>query len=75
LRYVDLNSVRAGLAEESAGYLWSSALPHIEGIDPSGLLDLKNWRKICSRGDWADALRDRVMEADELARLRGAATN
>ena len=72
LRYVDLNPVRAGLAERAADYLWSSALPHVESVDPSGLLDLKNWRKICSRDDWADALRDRVMEADQLARLRAA---
>ena len=34
LRYVDLNPVRAGLAEEPAAYLWSSALPHVESIDP-----------------------------------------
>ena len=72
LRYVDLNPVRAGLAEEPAAYPWSSALPHVESLDPSGLLDLKNWRKICSRGDWADVLRDRVIEADQLARLRAA---
>lgn len=33
----------------------SPALPPVKGLDPSGLLDLKNKRKIRSRGDWAGA--------------------
>ena len=72
LRYVDLNPVRAGLAERAVAYEWSSAVAHVEGRDGWGLLDGAQWRKIDRAGDWAEAIRDPVMEADELVRLRRA---
>ncbi len=72
LRYVDLNPVRAGLANQALEYEWSSAAAHVDGHDEWDLLDTKNWRKICTRGDWADALRDPIMEADQMTRLRTA---
>ena len=40
--------------------------------DEWNLLDRKSWRRICTRSDWADALRDPVIEADEMTRLRKA---
>jgi putative transposase len=72
LRYVDLNPVRAGLVAQAVEYLWSSAEAHVNGRDEWSLLDRETWRRISTRNDWADALRDRVMEADEMARLRKA---
>jgi hypothetical protein len=56
LRYVDLNPVRAGLVDRAADYRWSSARAHVEGRDPSGLLDLETWKQVCPCGDWAQAL-------------------
>ncbi len=72
LRYVDLNPVRTGLVEQAVECRWSSASAHVNGRDEWSLLDRENWRKVSARGDWADALRDPVMEADEVARLRKA---
>ena len=56
LRYVDLNSVRARLAQTAVDYRWSSARAHVDGRDPSGLLDMETWKEICPCGDWAQAL-------------------
>ena len=33
VRYVELNPVRAGLCENPFSWRWSSAVPHLEGID------------------------------------------
>ncbi len=46
LAYVDLNPVRASLAERADAYRWSSAAAHIARRDPSGLLDLFAWSDI-----------------------------
>ena len=43
MRYVEQNPVRAGLARQACEYPWSSARAHIDGTDPSGLLDLSGW--------------------------------
>ena len=72
LRYVDLNPVRAGLVEQAVEYEWSSAAAHIGVRDEWRLLDRKSWRRICTRSDWADALRDPVIETDEMKQLRRA---
>ena len=72
LRYVDLNPVRAGLIAEAVEYPWSSAAAHVGRCDKWGLLDRENWRKVSTRKDWADALRDPMIEADEMAQLRKA---
>ncbi|MDA1314476.1 MAG: hypothetical protein O2968_14145 [Acidobacteria bacterium] len=72
LRYVDLNPVRAGLVAQAVEYSWSSAEAHVNGRDEWSLLDRKTWQQISTRNDWANALRDPVMEADEMARLRKA---
>jgi putative transposase len=56
LRYVDLNPVRARLVERAEDYRWSSARAHLTGIDPAGLVDPSEWRKVCPDGDWAGTL-------------------
>ena len=37
--------MRAGLVEWPGDYRWSSAAAHLEGFDPTGLVDLKWWRR------------------------------
>ena len=73
LRYVDLNPVRAHLAEEAADYEWSSARAHVEGRDRRGLMDTDLWKQVCPREDWKQVLgRTRDEEAAEMAELRRA---
>ena len=56
IRYVELNPVRAKLAERAEGWRWSSATTHVTG-KPDGLTDLKgmaglhrNWRAMLRHG-------------------------
>jgi putative transposase len=72
LRYVDLNPVRGGLVERAADYRWSSARAHIEGRDPSGMLDLKTWKQICPCRDWEQALAWSNADEQLAERLRQA---
>lgn len=73
LRYVDLNPVRARLVERAEEYPWSSARAHLEGGDPTGLIDFELWREACPRGDWAvDLRRERAGDEDWAERLRAA---
>lgn len=44
MRYVERNPVRAGMVKLAWKYRWSSAGPHINGEDPTGLLALDEWR-------------------------------
>ena len=53
-------------------YEWSRAVAHVEGRDGWGLLDGGQWRKINKAGDCAEAIRDPVMEAEQLERIRMA---
>jgi putative transposase len=45
LRYIELNPVRAGLVRYAWDWPWSSALAHVTGIDPTGLLNMEIWSK------------------------------
>ncbi len=56
LEYVERNPARAGLAEWPGDYRWSSASAHLEGFDPTGLVDLKWWRREYDGLDWAQTL-------------------
>ena len=58
LRYVDLNPVRARLAERAVEFEWSSAQAHVTGRDPAGLLDMEEWRRLCPLGDWGEVLEE-----------------
>ena len=46
LAYVDLNPVRARLAERAEDYVWSSARAHIDGLDSDPLLDSWLWSEL-----------------------------
>ncbi len=56
LAYVERNPVRAGLVEWPGAYPWSSAAAHLEGRDPSGLVDLEWWRREYDGLDWGQSL-------------------
>ena len=73
LRYVDLNPVRARLADEAVAYRWSSAEAHVTGRDRFGLVDADRWRQICPDDDWLGTLRPaRGVDEDWAERLRAA---
>lgn len=40
------------LVERAADYHWSIARPHVEGSDPSELLDMETWQEIYPCWDW-----------------------
>lgn len=46
LAYVDLNPVRARLAERAEDYPWSSASAHLSGLDADPLLDSWLWSEL-----------------------------
>jgi putative transposase len=73
--YVERNPVRAGLVPQPWQYAWSSAAAHVDGKDPTGLLDLAAWRSRVADGE---SWRQRVtLELDEqtILRLRAATFN
>lgn len=46
LAHVDLNPVRARLAERAEDYAWSSARAHLTGLDADPLLDSWQWQEL-----------------------------
>ena len=72
LRYVDLNPVRARLADKAVSYPWSSAAAHVAGRDPAGLLDEEAWRELCPLDDWGEALATATPDEQLAERLRQA---
>jgi putative transposase len=56
LAYVEMNPVRAGLAERPGDYRWSSAGAHLGTRDAGGLVDLEWWRRESDGVDWGGAL-------------------
>ena len=70
LAYVERNPVRSKLVRRAWRYAWSSAAAHCGEADPSGLLDLSQWRKMLPRGgSWREAL-VRPEDAEGVAQLR-----
>ena len=56
LAYVEMNPVRAGLAERPGDYRWSSAGAHLGTKDAGGLIDLGWWRRESDGVDWGQTL-------------------
>lgn len=76
LVYVERNPVRAKLVRRAWRWVWSSALGHVSGKDPSGLLNLSAWKKKFPRGfDWPDwketLIKKQDKEVEESFRGRG----
>ena len=72
LAYVDLNPVRARLADRAEAYRWSSAAAHIVHADPHELLDDWIWSDIDRGHDWRDLLASRPLSATAARALRYA---
>jgi putative transposase len=66
IRYVERNPVRARLVRAASRYEWSSAAAHVNGVDETGVLDMKNWSARWKPGQWAEALRDPDEEGAKL---------
>jgi putative transposase len=71
LAYVDLNPVRAHLAQTAQEYQWSSARAHVSGCDPNDILDLDWWKTSKLGADW-DARLSAGIADDLAAALRDA---
>jgi putative transposase len=71
IRYVELNPVRAGLAESPERYRWSSAAAHLSGSDNSHLLDMAFWQQSGGAQNWQELLNTTATEGDT-KRLRSA---
>jgi putative transposase len=73
LRYVELNPVRAHLAERPELYHWSSARYHMGYAPPPGLLQISPWNERFSRETWRETLREASDDsaADELRQCTG----
>jgi putative transposase len=69
LRYVEQNPVRARICRMPWRYPWSSAAAHLGQGDPSGLLDLKAWRRAMDAENWQATLSDRE-DPDLVRQLR-----
>jgi len=67
LAYVERNPVRAGMVERARDYPWSSAVAHITGRDPRGLLDMDWWRRE-AHADWENVLDAAPRQSDEALR-------
>ncbi len=71
LRYVERNPVRAKMVRVPWRYPWSSAAAHVEGEDPTGVLDMARWRRLWKPERWREALCERQgEEARSLLRNR-----
>jgi len=56
LRYVERNPARAGIVLAPWEYPWSSAAAHCTGLDPTGLLDMTDWRTTWPGETWREYL-------------------
>jgi putative transposase len=72
LRYVELNPVRACLAQKAQDWRWSSAAAHTSGVDHSGILDMAEWERRWTPGAWREALACGVEDAALMERIREA---
>ena len=56
LSYVELNPVRAGMAEKAEAWKWSSAAAHCGLASAHPMLEMERWRKRWTVGEWRDYL-------------------
>jgi putative transposase len=54
------------MVDRAEHYVWSSAVAHVTGRDPTGLLDMDWWR-LAGRENWRQALNRRFAQCDEEA--------
>jgi REP-associated tyrosine transposase len=69
--YVELNPVRAGMADHAWEYAWSSAAAHCgAGGDPSALLNLRAWFMDVPAQEWSETLEAIAASTDPPDRIR-----
>jgi len=56
VRYVERNPVRARMVRLPWRHPWSSAAAHTGGVDTTGLLDIKSWRRSADAEVWRATL-------------------
>ena len=56
LRYVEQNPLRAGMVEKAWSYSWSSAAAHVGAAAGDEMVDLEEWRRLTTPGEWRKAL-------------------
>lgn len=66
MRYVELNPVRAGLAERPEEYEWSSAAAHAGAPDQWNLLSLDSWMDWSRPEEWALSLSESTEDAENI---------
>jgi len=69
MRYVECNSTSAKLVRQPWDYLWSSALAHITGQDPLGILALDKWLVRYPLEVWKELL-EQQLEYKEIEHIR-----
>ena len=63
LCYVELNPVRAGLADHAWDYAWSSARAHCEDASENVVMHLDDWRDRMPGETWREVLEAGKVEA------------
>ncbi len=56
LQYVEQNPLRAGMVRQAWEYPFSNSGAHVEGKDPTGILNLPYWRQISTKMNWREIL-------------------
>ncbi len=69
MRYVERNPVRAHMVRSAEDYVWSSAVTHLGGPNPLGLISMKEWSARWSFEEWAQVIRT---GDDQIAAIREA---
>jgi len=69
LHYAETNPVRQQIVSSAWRYEWSSAKAHVDGKDGSGLLDMREWKRISENINWKESLA-RPQSNDHLKLLR-----
>lgn len=72
LSYIELNPVRAGLVRKPWDWKWSSALAHVTGSDPLGILEMEFWRRHFSTAAWREYLEQVAADKVTAAQIRTA---
>jgi putative transposase len=70
--YVEMNPVRAGMAQEATHWRWSSAAAHVTAEDPWRLTDLGWWHANAEPGWWPRVLASGFQQAQVQMRIREA---
>src|SRR5258708_1509459 len=63
IAYVERNPLRAEIVGRAEQYIWSSAIAHVTGKDPTGLLDMAWWQRSGHRA-WTEVVNRKSRQSD-----------